>query len=373
MPGTKHITKPFCTVPFAEAFSGDVSTFRNCCSVDPAITSEPGQTFVEWWHSAKFLEFKNRLYQNQWLEECRGCQFQEQHSGASFRTAVNDSVNLSQNFGIWPSRWNLKFGNVCNLACWTCNEYSSSVIAQHKKIIGILPEDFLDPEKDFQRQWPQLEKDVLASYKYHDTVTLTLLGGEPLYNKTINNFLTKLVELGLSARTKLEFHTNGTKVNSELFTKNNWDYICIFLSLDAVGDKAEWLRYGCSWKNIESNIEHFKALSDYLEVHCTLSVLNLCDLPDLKKFCKANELPLKINLLSQPSFMSLASWPGDKHKIANFDSLNNNGLSNYFDLIGTQPDPQAITALDAYINQFRAIRKSLGNDFPLLAAIKTSI
>ena len=125
--------KPFCVVPFVEAFSGDGSAFRNCCATNPSIASLPGQNFQQWWQDPRLLEFRHQMLSNRWPTECESCQIQEANSGASMRTAINQAVGIDKNFGRWPSRWNLKFGNVCNLSCWTCNENFSSVIAQHKK------------------------------------------------------------------------------------------------------------------------------------------------------------------------------------------------------------------------------------------------
>jgi organic radical activating enzyme len=351
--------KPFCTVPFVSAFSGDRAAFRNCCAADPAIYSLPGQTFSEWQQDPRLTKFRENMYLDRWPVGCENCQIQEQQSGQSFRTIVNNQTVMDDKFGAWPSRWNLIFGNVCNLGCWTCDEYSSSVIAQHKKTINVLPVDFVDPNDKFESLWKSLEQDVLTSYDHHDTVTLTLLGGEPLYNKTVDNFLSRLSDLGLASRTRLEFHTNGTKINKKLFAKKTWNYICVFLSLDAVGKKAEWLRYGCSWSDIENNIEFFKSVGDYVEVHCTLSILNISDLPALKIFCESNQLPLNVRTLSSPDFMSIRRWAGDPQHVVDRNDLDQAGFAYFYDLIGTEPDLDSIPSLSAYINQFNTIRKPL--------------
>jgi organic radical activating enzyme len=351
--------KPFCVVPFVEAFSGDGSAFRNCCATNPSIASLPGQNFQQWWQDPRLLQFRNQMLLDQWPTQCQSCQIQETTSGSSMRTAINQTVCVDKNFGRWPSRWNLKFGNVCNLSCWTCNENFSSVIAQHKKKIGILPANFIDPEQAFIDLWPDLEQNVLASYDYHDTVTLTLLGGEPMYNSSLLVFLSKLIDLGLAPRTRLEFHTNGTKFNSKLFMSNTWNHVCVFLSLDAVGKKAEWLRHGCEWNNIEQNVDLFKLACNYIEVHCTLSVLNINDLPALSEFCQGYNLPLKISVLSNPQFMSLTKWPKNSNLIANSEQLKQSGFEFYWNMIGSEPDQNCIERLRQQVSQFSPVRHNL--------------
>lgn len=360
--------KPFCVAPFAEGFSGAKSAFRNCCVTDPHILSLPEQTFEQWWADSRLNEFRDRLLTNAWPTDCHRCQIQEQETGHSFRTALNESTEITKTFGLWPSRWNLKFGNICNLACWTCDEKSSSVIQQNKKVIGILPDNFVDPEETFQQQWKTLKQDVLKSYDYHDTVTLTLLGGEPLYNSTVIEFLQDLKTLNLSKRTRLEFHTNGTKFNHSLFADRDvWNYVCIFISLDAVGKKAEWLRYGCNWSKVESNIKLLQQAADYVEVHCTLSVLNLNDLPELGQFCQTNNLPLKIIMLASPEYMSILKWSGDPALVADRSRLERQGFASYYDRLGKFPDPDAVHNLKHYIEQFDGIRQNLQNIDPKLA------
>jgi sulfatase maturation enzyme AslB (radical SAM superfamily) len=359
--------KPFCVVPFVEAFSGLNTQFRNCCSASPTINSLEDQSFEEWWADDRLLAFKNSLYNQTWLNECASCKIQESFSGSSFRTAVDDQVIINKNFGLWPSRWNLKFGNICNLACWTCGESSSSVIAQHKRLIGILPVSFTDPNKEFNKNWPDLKKNILKSYDYHDIVTLTLIGGEPIYNPSVLDFLSMLVKLNLSKRTRIEFHTNGTKINSTLFEKNIWNYVCVFISLDAVGRKSEWLRYGSVWNDIDRNIKFYKSTVDYLQVHCTLSVLNINDLHKLDTYCNSLNLNLKIYTLNNPSFMSLIQWPQNSSLI---DIANSNSkFDHYYQLIGKNQDPSSIEKLREYIVQFSPIRKSLLDYDPYLAQV----
>jgi organic radical activating enzyme len=366
------MSKPFCVAPFVETFNGYDSTFRNCCAANPQIKSLPGQTFQQWQQDPRLQDFRQRMWSNTWLPECHRCQLKEQESGHSFRTALNsDPYASAKNFGVWPSRWNLKFGNICNLACWSCNELASSVIQQQKRRLNLLPADFQDPEQEFQTVWPDLQSQVLRSYDYHDVVTITLLGGEPMYNRTVLSFLQHLIDAGLAKRTRLEFHTNGTVANDRLFAQDTWHHVCVFLSLDAVGRKAEWLRSGCHWLDIEKNIEFFKARCNHVEVHCTLGVLNLGDLPELHKFCKQQELSLGIYVLTEPECMSLLKWPGDPADIADRQKLVDCDLDFYYNQVGVNADQSMPDQLALYIEQWQPFRGNLGEvDEKLYRAIQ---
>jgi organic radical activating enzyme len=364
--------KTLCAVPFVEAFSNPAGGWRNCCTAAPQVTSAPEQSFNDWWAGDSMQDFRSEFGGDSLPLSCTNCALQEQASGNSFRTAVNNTVDLTNLRSIWPSRWNVIFGNTCNLACWICNEHSSSTIEQHKKKLSLLPLNYQSSNDRFENTWATLRENILKSYQHHDTVTLTILGGEPLYNLTVIEFLSFLVDNNLSRRTRLEFHTNATKFNQKIQTvleQDNWNHVCIFLSLDAVGKKAEWLRYGCNWDQIKNNIPQLKKCANYVEVHCTLSMLNLIDLDNLQKFCEQQHLLLKVNPLSDPAYMDIRHWDLDKDIILQYVDIAHQNFSVFYQLLGSDPVPGAAAGLRDYINKFKSTRRSLKEFDPRLYEI----
>lgn len=351
-----------CTVPSTIAFTNNRGGFRNCCTASPQLHSEQ-ETFSQWWSGSSMNEFRQQLTQSELPKSCQGCVLQEKTQGSSFRTSVDQTITNAE----WPSAWNIIFGNICNLGCWTCNENNSSVIEQHKRQIKVLPQQFVSPNQKFELMWPNLQDSIMKSYQYHNTVTLTLLGGEPLYNPRLLEFLNYLIDQGLAPRTKLEFHTNAT--TSESLPAGDWQYVCAFLSIDAVGTKAEWLRYGTKWPKVERNVILSKQQADYVEVHCTLSVLNINDLPALKQFCDLHDLPLKIHAMQSPAFMSIKSWDGEKQLLCNFEQLEKSGFGHYYSVLGSEPVSGHSQLLKQYIQQFDSVRKPLHNFDTDLASV----
>ena len=361
-----------CAVPFIQTFSAPSGGWRNCCAADPQIRSNPGQTFDQWWTSKDMQDFRSKFGGTNLPSECQKCSMHETTYGHSLRLSVNKTVGLNTISVTYPSRWSIIFGNVCNLACWSCGENSSSVIEKHKQKLKLLPDNFESTQKKFQQQWPDIKANILKSYQYHKIITLTLLGGEPLYNKDVLQFLDDLRQQGLSHRTTLEFHTNATRFTRQIqkiLSTKTWNYISMFLSLDAVGKKAEWLRYGCNWSKICNNISGLKQLCNYVEVHCTLSVLNIRDLVDLQKFCNVYELPLKINLLVMPRMMSIKYWDGDKELLLRDIDQNHHDFGNLYKLVGSSPILGNKNLLVDYIRSFDAIRKPLSQYDDCLASI----
>jgi len=318
-------------------------------------------------NSKQLNDFRDELTTHQWPDACLSCKLQEQERDFSFRIAVNkeDSNNVDYT---WPRAWNIKFGNVCNLGCWTCNEGNSSVIFQHKKQSGIPLLINYDPGQTFLDHWPQLEKDILKSYKHHKIVTLTLLGGEPLYNKTVIDFLQKLIQLDLAKRTKLEITTNGTVSPDKLFDQTaveTWNYICIFVSLDATGKFVEWLRYGANWDQIQKNIQSFKQVANYVEIHSVLSVLNINYLYELDEYAKSQSLKLNVSTISRPNFMTLAHWDQPVESLLVRKTYPKYQI--YYNLIGSKSTPGSGKKLINYIRSFSKVRKPLSDFAPELA------
>jgi organic radical activating enzyme len=365
-------TKILCSVPFVKSWVNQFGEFRNCCMADPPIHSQPEQSFANWWGSPELAAFKDLMTNDALPPECYRCVLKESVQQESLRTAVNKSVDFNNTDFSFPSRWDIQFGNKCNLACWTCDEHHSSMIMAHKKKINILPTSFKDPDAEFFKNWEDIKNNVLTSYEIHNTVTLTIVGGEPMFSKKFLNFLQELIDLNLNTKTRLEIHTNGTFYNHQikkLLSKHLWNYVCVFVSVDAIGHKANWLRYGSDWNKIDQNIKKFQNLVNYVEIHCVLSVLNINDLTALKNYCDENSLKLQITTLYYPSFMNLASWPLDKDVLCNQEDLKKSGFINYYNLIGTKPNNTMLNLLQNYIKSFDKIRQPLKDFDPVLAMV----
>jgi len=355
----KHKKTPFCKAPFLIGFTATNNLFRDCCAKRPRLLSDPGSSFKEWWKSDKLNQFRKDLLEtDRHPIECVGCEIAEKQHGRSFRTAVNEWTQTDFSH---PAAWNIMFGNICNLACWICNEHSSSVIFQHKKRSKLLSGEDLT-EKKFKEHWPELRENILLSYQHHKSVTLTLLGGEPLYNKTVIDFLHELIEMNLAHRTRLEFHTNGTVYPYKIFPKNQkspWQYVCSFISLDAVGRYAEWLRYGCDWNKVDKVVDALENISDYTEIQCTLTVLNINQLPDLQSYAETKNINLSIKTTDNPDYMALTNWDMPQ------DSLLVNETSErfklYYQLIGKTAKKGSSDRLKKYIRNFDGVRSPLSD------------
>lgn len=339
--------KPFCVMPFVRAFVLPNGQYRNCCAVNPEIVSD-NQDFDHWWNTNhRFNEFKEQFQYEQFPPECQNCAIQER-TGASMRTSIN-KLNPIVN-PAYPREWSINFGSACNLACWTCNENYSSKIQKHKEHAGLLDVTFSNPNTEFKSHWDNLKNNILKSYNYHDDVTICIQGGEPAYNPLVLQFVDFLLTEGYSTRTKLEITTNGTK-NIRLFEilKQAWKEIHVFISVDAVGERASWIRYDSNWLEVTSSIDQYIMCANYVELHTTLSILNIQDLPEVVAYAQGKGVNHTIIPLIEPDYMSLMSWDGPN---LNLDTSQYQGLESYLDLIGKSPKPGSYQKLIHYINAF---------------------
>jgi sulfatase maturation enzyme AslB (radical SAM superfamily) len=285
---------------------------------------------------------------------------------------INDDsqVTAFDNLTI-PDSWHIVVGNICNLACWHCGEEYSSTIAQHKRQLKILNKDFIDPTVEFHNRWPDIKQNILNSYKFYDIVTITLLGGEPMYNKLAIEFVTELVNSGLSKRTNIEITTNGTKLGSKMLKvlhKDSWRHISVFVSVDAIGSKSEWLRYGSNWNEVSTNIKHYADTVTRLELHYTVSILNINNLLEFINFCLENQYRYNIIPLAEPWFMDIRHWDNTTDFI-NTKNISNQQTQELVNLVGTTPTNGASAELSKYIKQFDTIRTPLRHYDPVLAQV----
>ena len=367
---------PLCSLPFTQVHVKSDGSFRECCQTDPQLDGRES-TVIDWWyHNPNLTQFRNSLLQPKLPTKCSNCELQETVINSSYRIEINKQTNIKDSTVGFPSRWHICFSNTCNLACWTCSETFSSVIEKQKHRLGQI--NFIESiDSKFNSLWDSdLEARVLESYQHHDIINLSFLGGEPTYNKKLIDFLQYLVDNNLSQRTRLELTTNGTQPLSKiqyLLDKKVWDHICVFISIDAIGKKAEWVRYGSSWQNINDNVSKIKDLVGYCEIQSTVSILNIADIINVYDYAKAQGVKFTPGLVSDPDFMSLKSWDGTNLVQGRLEEFQSRNLQDYYWMVGSQAIVGSRQKLKEYIESFNPVRDKRLKDYDLSLAKELSL
>jgi MoaA/NifB/PqqE/SkfB family radical SAM enzyme len=345
---------PLCIVPYSQAFIRPDGKYRDCCSSTPHVVKFE-KNFSDWWQGSIMTNLRKELNADDLPNNCKRCA-QSEHAGlSSMRTVVwkdNENFNLASQL---PNRYQIAFGNLCNLGCWTCEEKLSSVIQEEKRQLNILPIDYVDPSIQFALAWPSLRDSILASYDEHPEVLINIWGGEPSISKEFVGFLELLVEKNLSSRTRIEMFTNCYSPKEgfqELLKNNSWAHITILASIDAIGSNGAWIRHGSNWDKVYNNFLQFKDVADYLEIQCTLSVLSARYLPELTQFAKTHEVALTAVPLQDPWYMSVSNWDGNLGLLGDKQDYIEQGLEKTWDLFGSTYKIGASRSLKDHVLQF---------------------
>lgn len=252
--GYNHIVKPCC----GWKISPEWRQQNHLSKVDLA----------NWHQSEQIQNLIEKLDKDEWPDACAKCKyFENLGRGDSFRENSNSEFGHLKGDDITLE---ITPGNVCNFSCQTCWPEASSKVTQAHQRAGFIDIKNVDssPITDFDFLLP-----IAARIK-----NVTLLGGEPFYDKNCIKFLKWALD---NLNAKIIMFTNGSAVD--------WDWvdaypgkIIIAFSLDAIGKPAEYIRQGTVWNEVYDNF--LRALSHpkvETRVSITCSIYNYYYINDL--------------------------------------------------------------------------------------------
>ncbi len=204
----------------------------------------------------------------------------------------------------------LRFSNLCNFRCRTCNHHSSTAwAAEMGSSLSEFDREIKRPTKSREELWSLLEDAIPLLRRVY------FAGGEPLLDEDHYGFLDRLINAG---RTDVEliYNTNFSKLRFQdrdvLKLWSQFSNVKVYASFDGVGAKGELIRKGMTWNRM---IENFRSLSHgaphvVFIVNPTICVLNAFHITDaiaewmeLGMVTKAKSL--KFNFLTEPRYLSV--------------------------------------------------------------------
>ena len=214
-----------------------------------------------------------------WPKECVRCQEVEQETPSSIRihAIAVDALETQRDY--------LQVGgvldNVCNAACQTCSpDCSTRIGALTSKTFPII---------DNSNRFWELPQERIRH--------LDINGGEPSYSK---NYKQLLANLPPNLRT-LRLNTNGNVVLEELTEiANRGVEVTVTASCDGIGSVFEYVRWPIKWATFYQNLMTYKTMPVQLNLWTTVSVLNLHDLPNIKKFAEEHSIDHGYAYLKEP-------------------------------------------------------------------------
>lgn len=300
----------FCYAPWTNVDIDPQGKIAPCCKFQGATPLY--STLTEYIDSDFLKNIKQDFEQNSWPSGCERCKIEEANNIESKRQLDQqrwqhhyDSYRLSSNQFITAS---IAFGNTCNLKCITCGPNSSSRWQkEYSHVYGknVLPVKFY--KKDFATEFAAQAPGI---------VHLDIPGGEPFLSGVAEQkqLLNHYVESGQAAELTLHYTTNATIMpDSEWWTLwRNFKEVEIQLSIDGVGNRAEYIRYPSSWPDVSANVTEYVARQDQvrLSVSHTVSAYNIYYLDEFFEWCYNQGLPRPwLGRVHNPVHMRAGVWP----------------------------------------------------------------
>lgn len=296
------------------------------------------------------------VHGDEWHSLCSCCEQREQaidgnpeHSNLSRRLYVNgivsgnntvspinfyNKVDRQGNVAWAPSSIDIHFGNVCNFKCVQCGpQYSNLWYDEWAAVIGLGPNLHLNGfgpnkvllTKDQHGKWQDANelkwweseiwwdkfKAMLPTLEH-----VYLTGGEPMVLKQHDRLLDEIIASGRADKIRLEYDSNLSVINPRILDRwTKFKNIDLRISIDAIGDKYELIRYGGKWNTLVTNIKMVQA---YAEQHPGIKILRLTScfqittshsMIETEQWCRDNNLPLSIRFVDTPKWHSTISLP----------------------------------------------------------------
>lgn len=212
----------------------------------------------------------NKKMQN----ECQICWDKETFADKSlrqwFNKLENDNINEINKIKYQPLWADIRTSNYCNLQCNMCSTADSSKI---QSFIQKNPH----MSKYFKQSATGSNQDIDLQTDFSKLKYLKLAGGEPTIDPYCNKFLDKFINDYNASQVELVITTNATKV-IPFFKKykDKFKKITTILSIDAIGETYNFIRYPAKWKNVKENISHLLKIKDVdINMNIVLQPYNL--------------------------------------------------------------------------------------------------
>jgi radical SAM protein with 4Fe4S-binding SPASM domain len=326
--GGLMVSKTFCIYPWIHVYANPDGSVLPCCVADhrKSLGNLRTQTLKEVWNGDGYKNIRRKMLVGEKCEECSGC-YQMENSGIeSVRQSKNekykeflDLVDNTNKDGsldeVTLRHFDIRWSNICNFKCRSCSSTYSSTWAQEdisqgqKKTVYILAGG-------------QSNDIVYDQFLPHlaDIKTFYFAGGEPLLTDKHYDILEHLISIGRTD-IKIEYNTNLSclkyKNKSVIDLWKKFNDVSINASIDSWGDRAEYIREGTVWQDIEANIKTIQQEVPHVKLHTgsVISIFNLYTIPeffnyllDNKIFNKENFYPYFYNIIN-PNYYSANILP----------------------------------------------------------------
>jgi len=355
------MTDTWCPIPWnfqAVRSNGDL---RVCCQAngtkDKGVLRKTDGTpynaarddLTEARNSELMKTIRKNMLDGIWSSECSRCKSEEESALVSRRSYEHDRWKLRMDDVIAHTDgdgaidtdalpvvyYDLRFGNLCNLACRMCGPQDST--GWYDDYHKLENKDWFTDTHGREQMTKQNGKWISPSYGWHDSESfwrqieanagnvqhVYMAGGEPLLIERHYEFLGRCIELGAAKNMLIEYNTNMTSISQRVL--NLWQHfkqIQVGASIDGYGKFLEYQRYPANWDKVWHNIQKVDAGPGNINAWFayTVTAYNVLHLPDfmrwkletsgLTKFNNTNRRPIVTHHVAHnPKFLNIRALP----------------------------------------------------------------
>ena len=307
-------SKTFCIYPWIHLHAYPTGEAYPCCHAEMAhpVGDCKTQTLAEIWQGGPMKQLRSDMLNERSNAACTRCYEQESSGFFSGRRSANKHhghhIKKLEENPFEMTYWDIRFSNLCNLRCRSCGHIFSSQWYQDQaalaggdwkrthQVLNYAGRTEID-------MWEQL----LPHIDYVEQIYFA--GGEPLLMEEHYRILDELERRG-RFDVRLIYNTNFT--HTDLKGRSVFDYwkrfksVAVGASLDAMGARAEYIRKGTDWAQVEANRRAMLAICPEVDFYIspTLSIMNAWHLPDFHRtWVEAGLIrpqDLNVNILQDP-------------------------------------------------------------------------
>ena len=315
-----------CGFVWSGVSTDTMGRLRPCCAINSPLVDNKGEPykidrigdFERFWNSSTMQEIRKAGLDNMWHKLCFKCQEQEESGSSSQRMIY--SYLLPKNIDMIPKIrvFNLLLSNKCNMKCRMCSPKNSHLIGRESQTHGLSKlwgNDVWGNDQTSTYSNPvSIDDDAMVELieAYHDTIEeIQFAGGEPFLSDTQHMILKKLVELGVADKITIAYNTNGTiPIDNYYSLWSKFKKVSIAVSLEAIDDLANYIRYPTNWNNIERVMKTLDDISTdtiKIKIDCLVQALNVLRIHDLIEWMQQYK-----NICPIPTFRTLV-FPKHQH------------------------------------------------------------
>jgi radical SAM protein with 4Fe4S-binding SPASM domain len=384
------IPESICLMPWIHLYVDTNGNAKACCNASITYGNVNKESIESIWNGDSIKKFRKNLLEGHKDKRCASCFKREAVNKSSIRT---ETLAKYKSYLEWlpgtssdgtckqskPVYLDIRYSNVCNLKCRTCWHGASSSWFNDAKL---LKTNFGD--KALIQATPKNEKLIKDLFTFDtELAEVYFAGGEPLRMEEHYFFLDSLLNKN---QTELHLRYNTNLSTLTLKGKRALDYwkkfkkITLAVSIDAIGEKAAYIRSGLKWNQFLENIKLIKEQCPHIKIQIapTVSNLSILSLCDLHQFFARNSLieinDIYLNILDRPNYYNCKNSPklvkekSKENLNAHIDWLYENNASQvvikeFEAVIDYMMTPASATDLKEFAKQTEKLDVIRGEDF----------